>query len=223
MKYKILLSNPCQQEWSKMKASDKGKFCEKCQKKVHDLTKYSETQLHNTLKKNEKVCGKLRLSQINKEYKTSTKSFFPYFKALTGLTAFLSIFSSVTAQVDKKEKKGFNTSTIEEKEKKNFIKISGQVVNINNSPLPGVTIVTEKEKKSLGVISDLNGFFSIEVPVKENNKEVILSFQYIGFKYNELIFTKNASNIKVEMEEEVILLGDVVCRKQNIFNRIFRK
>lgn len=56
--------------------------------------------------------------------------------------------------------------------------ITGNVVDENNNPLPGVAIQIKGSKK-LGAFTDFDGNFSISVP---NSSSKILVFSYLGYK-----------------------------------------
>ena len=81
--------------------------------------------------------------------------------------------------------------------------ISGYVYDNENLPVPGVSIVIKGT--NYGTISDLNGFYSINVP--KNRNELIFSF--IGYK-EEVIDISYGNNVDVYMTEDVMGLDEVV-------------
>jgi TonB-linked SusC/RagA family outer membrane protein len=94
-------------------------------------------------------------------------------------------------------------------------KINGTVSDKSNEPLIGVSVSVKGS--STGVITDLNGHFTLDVPGNES----ILSFSYIGFKTRE-IPVNGQTNFMVVMEEateqldEVVVVGYGVMRKKDL-------
>jgi len=82
--------------------------------------------------------------------------------------------------------------------------ITGKVT-LENDPdgLPGVTVVIMGT--TVGVITDLNGFFQIEVP----DKYAVLSFSFIGFRTQEVPLN-GRTNVDVELEEDLLAIDEVV-------------
>ncbi|HZH71143.1 MAG TPA: TonB-dependent receptor [Mariniphaga sp.] len=84
-------------------------------------------------------------------------------------------------------------------------KVSGQVTDNANEPIPGVNIVIKGT--STGTITDYEGQFQLQVP---NASQAILIFRYIGFNEQE-IAVGNQSMINVSMESSSIGLDEVVA------------
>ncbi|MDO5105976.1 SusC/RagA family TonB-linked outer membrane protein [Capnocytophaga sp.] len=108
------------------------------------------------------------------------------------LTVFASGFwtSSVYAKTDGLSVK---TTFFQQQTKK----ISGVVTDTNGEPLPGVNIVVKGT--SVGVVSDFDGNFEINVPSDKTE----LLFSYIGFKSKTLTVNQARSGITVVLEEEI--------------------
>ena len=85
--------------------------------------------------------------------------------------------------------------------------IKGTVVDENNSPLPGVTVILKGT--ALGTATDVNGKFSLKVP-KMN--DLTLVFSFIGMETQE-VKPGNQKDLKVKMVlakenlEEVVVTG----------------
>ena len=61
------IKDPCSEDLSSMTPEEKGKFCDKCSKTVHDFTEKSDQEIFDTIKDSvEQVCGHFRKSQINR-------------------------------------------------------------------------------------------------------------------------------------------------------------
>jgi len=83
-------------------------------------------------------------------------------------------------------------------------KVTGTVKDKTGSPLPGVTI-TDKDLKTSGTVTDVNGNFSLIV--KGNSKIIVFSF--IGYD-NQEVSVAGRTSVNVVMEINSKMLGDVV-------------
>lgn len=91
------------------------------------------------------------------------------------------------------------------------VQIIGEVTDKEGNPLPGVTVVLKGT--SLGVITDAEGRFQLEIPEMKNT---ILVFSFVGMKKLELPY-KGEKELNVKLEEEVAEMEEVVVT--GIFNR----
>ncbi|WP_319503663.1 mucoidy inhibitor MuiA family protein [uncultured Draconibacterium sp.] len=85
---------------------------------------------------------------------------------------------------------------------KSINSVSGQVVDEENQPLIGVTVMVPKT--TIGVVTDMNGNYSITLP---NNADY-LNFSFIGCESQTLPITSSVINVK--MVEDVVGLEEVV-------------
>ncbi len=79
--------------------------------------------------------------------------------------------------------------------------ISGKVVDENGLPIPGVAVNIKDHNK--GTITNLNGFFTLEVAA-----DAILVFSYLGFKKQE-VPVNGRSQIDVSLTRDVTALDEV--------------
>ena len=82
--------------------------------------------------------------------------------------------------------------------------VKGKVTDGSHEPLIGVS-VTIKGTNNTGVITDMNGNYSITVP----NDKAVLVFNYIGFSEVEQSVARNTT-VNIEMKEDNIGLDEVV-------------
>ena len=66
-KYKITISEPCQEDWNKMTPNDQGRFCMSCAKTVVDFTAMlpEEVQHFFIQNQNQNICGRFKKSQLD--------------------------------------------------------------------------------------------------------------------------------------------------------------
>jgi hypothetical protein len=63
----LILNKPCSEQWNDMQQVSAGRHCANCEKKVYDLTTYSDAELLAFFKtKKENVCARLHASQLNR-------------------------------------------------------------------------------------------------------------------------------------------------------------
>lgn len=86
------------------------------------------------------------------------------------------------------------------------ITVSGTITDVNGAPLPGTSILVKNT--TIGVTSDFDGNYSIEVP----EQNAVLVFSYIGFVTKE-VPVDGRSTINVVLEENAQALGEVVVRR----------
>lgn len=65
-RYKIHITEPCTENWDKMKSHPTGKFCDSCQKNVVDFTNKTEQEITEYIKahEGEQMCGRFYNNQI---------------------------------------------------------------------------------------------------------------------------------------------------------------
>lgn len=83
------------------------------------------------------------------------------------------------------------------------IKLSGYVSDINNQPLPGVSVIIKGTH--VGAVTDFDGYFEL----KNSGNDSILVFSYVGMKYQE-VSIDGKTEFKVIMEEDIEGLDQVV-------------
>lgn len=64
---KLFIPSPCSENWDKMQAHEKGKFCQSCQKNVVDFTKNTDREIYQYLQKHPKTCGKFKVTQLERK------------------------------------------------------------------------------------------------------------------------------------------------------------
>lgn len=85
------------------------------------------------------------------------------------------------------------------------INLRGQVYEKTSTPMPMVGVSVQVKGKTVGVTTDIDGYFDIQV-----EKGDILVFSFIGFKTTEYVVRRRESNLVISMEEDVNTLNEVV-------------
>jgi hypothetical protein len=205
MKQKIQISipEPCHKGWQNMTPVEKGRFCASCQKTVLDFTHLSDNEIINLVSKNDALCGRINVSQLNRNLiETKTKSnYFGYFA--TSVLAFLGLGAeSVVAQerpvVIQTDIKYLDVVKISKKK----ITVIGVVTNDGNEPLPGAKVIIKGTKKC--IYADKNGKYTIEV---KPGKTLIFSF--LGL-IDEEVLVRDSKIINVVLHHGELLIGEVI-------------
>lgn len=85
------------------------------------------------------------------------------------------------------------------------VTVRGRIFDTNEPPLPLAAVTVKELGGAEGVLSDEEGYYTIEV-----NKGSTLQFSLIGFEKQEVIIQRSESNLTVSMKEDVSALDEVV-------------
>lgn len=202
-KFQLQIPEPCHEDWNKMTPGDKGRFCDSCQKTVHDFTGMSDAQLIAFFKKPStgSVCGRFYNDQLERDFEIPRKRipwlryFFqfaiPVF--LTGLKSYSQGKSFIKEKNDSSVCTNINSGEIivmgqraipvEKNE------ILGKVVDENGIGIPFATIIMKGTRN--GVACDSAGNFYLRIPGKQTPVSLVASS--VGYETAEL-FVNDLSN-----------------------------
>ena len=99
--------------------------------------------------------------------------------------------------------------------------LTGTVTDVDNLPLPGVTVAVENTTK--GTITDIDGNYRISLGEDEN----VLVFSFIGFD-NVKVDVSGQSEVNVVMQDallgldEVVIVGYGTVRKSDLTGAVGR-
>lgn len=211
----INIPEPCHENWQEMTPQEQGRHCKACDKTVFDFTNKTDEQIVKAFIKYDKLCGRFKSTQLNKDLVFARKSKNSYLSYLaTGLLSLVTSlsFQKITAQ--EKPKTELTTNL----EKKTQVKgkpavsllktkiLKGTVKDKQDLPLPGINIIIKNTTN--GTQTDFDGNFEIEVKVGQT-----LSFSYVGLITEEILITEEV--LKVDkivkvLEEDPETMGEVV-------------
>lgn len=224
-KINISIQQPCTQNFESLEKTKTGGFCQSCGKEVFDFSKMSEKDLFNYFNKSSsRICGKFNSNQLGSLNHPTPLLQNTIPKAILA-TAMLTIafFSNGNAQQtidntkNRVEYRPTDLIPIKSKALNDSVyTLTGRILNKNNDEgLGGVTILIKKTQN--GVLSDLNGNFSLNY-VSKNNPIVTLQFSFIGFVTEERTVELSENQIQIEeimmREDNVMLLGEVCIVKE---------
>ncbi len=216
-KIQITIPEPCHEGWQNMKPVEKGRFCASCQKTVLDFTHLSDNEIINLVSKNDTLCGRINVSQLNRNLiETKTKSnYFGYLA--TSILAFLGFGTeNVVAQekpiVEQTDLKYLNITTDSVKK----ITVTGVVTDSLGKPFPGVLITIKNT--SIGTQANEKGTYSMKANLGD-----VLEFSFLGYEDKEIIIKSNIINVQLTNPNLNIEGFLITVKKRTFFGRLFRK
>lgn len=242
MKYRIDIPKPCHEDWSKMTANEKGRFCSQCRKTVMDFRDRSTREIIDHLEASQgKTCGRFSPHQLGEKEVMRSQAWAKYLAAVgimlsigtTKLDAQVRMgkpkvsASQRTASTDCVKKP--DPSPISSAAK---VTIKGQILSLDDQPLAGVTVLVDGT--TIGTYTDENGYFEMGLDTLEKAQSINLSILYLGFKKTGVCVPIHPNQTQYELaaiklEEDFQILGDIevsyvspIRRATNRVGRFFR-
>lgn len=233
----ISVKTPCSQNFQLFSATEKGGFCNSCDKEVIDFTQMAETELISYFSTASKTtCGRFKSSQLRtyepNKVPTMNTNFVSKGIAVFGFSllalcaapdihAQTAATATVLAKTDMHLVMGSITATVPQQE--NY-KVTGTVKDEENQPLAGVNVVLKGT--TVGTVTDFDGLF--EFPQELATGDTLV-FSYLGYetKYYEVPQSKEQTiNMTIQFDNaDVELMGAVMVdgvytTKRNFFQKV---
>lgn len=213
-KINISIPIPCYENWERMTAVDKGKFCASCQKKVHDFTQASDREIVTAFQQNQNLCGRFLSTQLNRDLVKPKEKSSLWMASTATLVSLIGIGThEVTAQeplkTEQTDQRMLGKFIIAPTSKE--IAVSG-IVKDDAGPLPRANIIIMG--KNIFSQTDFDGKFTIKA-----EKGDTLIFNFPGYIQTKIIvddFKKQP--IEIKMQEAYTGLIEI---KRTFFGRIF--
>ena len=198
-KIAITIPEPCHEDWNKMNATEKGKFCSICTKEVIDFTSNSDEEIVKHFTNHGNTCGRFLETQLDRKLIVDRKKRNHWLSYAASFLLPITLFSkevkkepSKTPQTEQTNPKSFKSLKIGSLHKKgevsrviqnDSITVTGVISDDTGLPLPGATIIIKGTNKK--AITDFDGNYKINA--KKND---ILVISYVGFEIKEIKATK---------------------------------
>ncbi len=162
----ISIPNPCHENWDEMTPVYGGKYCNHCNKKVHDFTGFSDRQLYDFFEQNQgAICGLYLHEQVNRPIiiPLQPKSKLYRLSIAMGLTLLFSQPLITAAQ----SRPPLKQDTLITKSNpiigpENLVDLNGMITNENHHPVADAKITLLKDGIEVGKShSDGNGNYQI--------------------------------------------------------------
>ncbi|HEY1045505.1 MAG TPA: hypothetical protein VGF79_03640 [Bacteroidia bacterium] len=94
-KLKLSIPKPCHENWDKMSAAEKGRFCDVCSKTVMDFTQMKTNEIITYISKsNETVCGRVNTRTLMIPEEGAKRNYFKQAFSFLFFSVFLMLFNS---------------------------------------------------------------------------------------------------------------------------------
>ncbi|KEQ30413.1 hypothetical protein [Pedobacter antarcticus] len=208
----LVLAEPCLEQWNDMKQTDDGRYCDRCEKTILDLTDKSDAELLRFFKnKQENVCGRLLSTQLNRKLVQPSSDLRWHW--LMPLAMGAAIITPAQAQnlkpliVNADKMAASAPVSVDSVAKTSVVRdtLNGMVVdNFTGKPLTGVK-VRQKHFENVLAITDSTGRFEIGT----TNKDIAAPFIFELDGYSAVETSLN-DNIIVKLTTVItIRLGGV--------------
>ena len=215
MKYVITIPEPCSENWHAMTQTEKGKFCDSCQKEVVDFTQMSTMGLSQKIKKGAKLCGRFRPEQLNRNIRANNSGPLKYTGVLVAAVALLAGAPTLVAQAPAPEiavvgRIAVTQQTPPPATKKEMVKVKGVVRN-GLGVLSGASIwVSGTEIKTH---ANAEGKFELLIPAKAIKPYAMLYVSSSGYEPEIIKVYKNTEWLAIELIQEQMILGEVMIEE----------
>jgi hypothetical protein len=231
----ITVKKPCTEKFSNFSTTEKGGFCASCEKEVIDFTCMSQTEvLEFQCKNSATTCGRFKSSQLgtfteqqnyNSMSNLITKGIGALSFSLLSLCAVSNVEAQEVAQNSSTQTELTTSPSVSLRgaPQQQKYTISGTVLDEENIPLPGVSIVLKGTKD--GVSTDMDGKFEFPKTLEANS---VLVFSYIGYdtkEYKIITSEKDTQDVTIQFKSsDIELMGEVAIEgpyktKRNIFQK----
>ena len=232
----ITIPNPCKQKWSEMTKVVNGRFCDSCQHKVTDFSKFTDTELVDFMKDHakSKICGRLRIDQINRmqqrenNYRQviSFNSLVQTFMAIQILCVIPALGqSSVIENTIVQKDQILDQNNPNQTDTMNY-SFHGKIISGNSKePVFGAKI--QLDSMNIFAMSDMDGNFVLRIPMSYIKKDELYTLRIIDFG-NTSLYKINLMQNNVLLEiiepEDLHIIGLIVepqVKPKTYFERIF--
>lgn len=224
MENKLIIAEPCHEDWNKMTTVQKGKHCAICAKQVVDFSKNSKKEIIDYLDDAEgQTCGRFKKGQIDvygESNKVIKKTVIPLYKTIAAsIITILGVgVPSIIAQDHERfQMGGVKSRPIEDVVKSNSnVSIKGKISSHNQFVENAKISIYTGGKLISSSLSKTDGkyVFEIRKGVLVNNRFTVKVFA-AGMEtktIESLEANKTEITIDISMEHEMMLMGDVIAQ-----------
>lgn len=220
---KLNIQEPCHQSWQQMTDVQGGRHCESCSKTVVDFTKMGNDEIINYLSVSRNVCGRIHEQQMESvnmqlvarqpQNKGSWAKWVMAAALFLGTAYNHAIAQSATspteqADIVKRPGAGLPQGKIAVSDSTQYQTLTGIILGSDdNLPLPGVSVTCDKGK--IGTLTDVNGMFSIRVPVSAK----ILNIRFVGYEAQVIKLKKINKIGTLKLKINATMLGGMGVTK----------
>ena len=214
----ISIPKPCHESWDRMDMTERGAFCQSCQKEVIDFSVMTDREVIEYLATHQKGCGRFRPDQVDTKLTIPKvdNGIFKWKAFLLGLLPIFAFKSMVAAPpapplTDQSPVKKKDTAhalvTLPE-----HIHIRGTVVNEKGKRMSKIPVeLIDSTGKSLGikVVTDILGHFKVDVDRSIYKDQLpILEVNSGHYPHRNIVLTyESVQKYKVTLNERPMIMG----------------
>lgn len=216
MRYKIIIEEPCSENWNEMSTTQKGAFCKSCEKEVIDFTNVGAYTLAKKVQNNENICGRFKPEQLNVPLPKVNQGTFRRNAMALGFTSLLALSAPLTAQEKPEKPNPTSIHTIDrpvimgriaiQHKPIEVVTITGVVMDLN-TPLVGANVLLNGTE--ISIKTNANGEFSLIIPNQLLSTKNILSVSYRGYLNQELKINAETKHLDVNLESALMIMGGI--------------
>lgn len=216
----LSINTPCSEKFNNFTSTEKGGFCNSCQKEVIDFRNWTDKAIANHFKNTtQKACGYFREEQL-KTYHNDANSLktnrYKFWNVGVASVSLLSLLSFNSAFGQTKEE----PTTIQTENKNKVKQIEGLsegiiikgIISDEIGPLAGANVALKNS--NIGVTTNFDGEFTFPKPLNVGD---ILLVSYVGFKTQEINVTNQTNTITLKMDDslrhDIYMIGEVSVAK----------
>lgn len=185
--YVITIDEPCHEAWDNMNAVGCGRFCNSCNKVVHDLTNFSKEALQKWASEQKiPVCGRLNNDQLGESIRERSfvkkENLYRIAVSLLAITSLSSVWTVAAQKAPNSsfeaEQKPASLKPVSPIDDSSQFRVNGFISDsMSGKPLAGVSILINY--KLMGV-TDTTGRYSFILPVECRKPIVKITAEKIG-------------------------------------------
>ncbi len=215
----ISVSQPCSEDWSKMKLGEDGRYCESCQKCVIDFTAFTDEQLYKFIAehKGQQVCGRLKRTQLNRPLKLPAQPHSTLYKWIMAAGLALVFVASPEGKTFAQAPYTTELNTqANESDSTDICTVKGRVLakKLKYSRSVAVIDLVRDDTIWKTAITDMYGKFSIEINRADINDSLILDIRAAECEpYITPLNTHDIENIIVKLTpipDSMLQFDDIV-------------
>ena len=204
-KERIAISSPCHENWDSMTPSEKGRFCDSCNKEVHDVSLKTDIEIARELQQNQgDLCIRIPEYRIKDHSRAAKKG------AAIILAFLISLWLSVKTSFAQLTGLDQENSFEEDSSKLEYFDLKGQVVDSLADPwgVPFATIRVFKDDQFIaGTYTDIDGKFKLRITGDEYYQGDSIRIEVHMFGYDT---AQRKLTIQRDLETEVFLRTGVI-------------
>lgn len=191
-KINIQIAEPCNENWEEMTTTERGAFCNSCERDLFDFTKMTDIELvHFFTKNTDNVCGRYKENQLNRNITLDTSfNFSRFYKYFLSMFLVFGGFNKAKATVENEVHFIENLNSDNDRISDSTL-YKGNVKDIDGNDLSFIKIVVYNTNGDIlkSTATDKNGNY--ELYFTKDEISTITFVKISRFRYNNIDIPRN--------------------------------